>query len=227
MVLDGGEKRNVFSFHAPSSILLAGPTMAGKTSLTMSILRNADTMYKVPPKHIIYCYGVYQRVFSQLEDDIANLTLHHGLPSTELIENIGSEEPEDHSIIILDDLLDSVCESRAMCQLFIRNCHHLRISVIFITQNLYHQAKYSRTINLNSSYLILMKTCRDLQQIHYLSRQMDPSTPKRLLEAYECATSRPWGYLVVNNLTATGDDDIRLSSCILPWEDLVLYVKRV
>lgn len=220
------ESTGIFTFETPSSTMVVGPSMAGKTVLTMNLLRNSSSMYTVPPRRIVYAYGVYQKVFGELEADLSNVTLHEGLPGKELIENIGSEDPDDHSLLVLDDLMDEICKSAEMCALFTRDVHHRRISVIMLTQNLYHQSKYSRTISLNTSYLILMKTCRDLQQIHHLSRQMFPSTPKRLLEAYEDATHRPRGYLVVNNLTGSGDDDIRLSTNILPQDTLVLYTRR-
>lgn len=200
--------------------------MSGKTVLTMKILRNASKMYRIPPSRIIYAYGVYQKVFAELESDVKNLTLNEGLPGRELIESIGSQDPHHHTLLVLDDLLDEIGKSAEMCALFTREVHHRRISVIMLSQNIFHQSRYSRTINLNSSYLILMKTCRDLQQIHHLSRQMFPSTPKRLLEAWEDATRAPRGYLVVNNLTGTGDEDIRLSTGILPTEDLILYTKK-
>ena len=216
----------IFKFESPSSTMVIGPSMAGKTVLTLDILRNASKMYTVPPKNIIYAYGVYQKVFTRLETELNNITFHEGLPTKEMIENLGSEEEEDHSLLVIDDLMDEICKSAEMCALFTRDVHHRRISVIMITQNIYHQSKYSRTISLNTSYLILMKTCRDLQQIHHLSRQMFPSTPKRLLEAYEDATRRPRGYLVVNNLTGSGDEDVRLSTNILPEDTLVLYTRK-
>lgn len=217
---------NIFTFHSPSATMLVGPSQSGKTVFTAEILKNASKMYSVPPQRIIYAYGVYQRRFSQLESELKNLTLYEGLPGKALIEEVGSEDPAHHTLLVLDDLLDEICKSAEMCSLFSRDIHHRRISVIMISQNIYHQSKYSRTISLNCSYLILMKTCRDLQQIHHLSRQMFPSTPKRLLEAYEDATRAPYGYLVVNNLTGSGDEDIRLSTGILPSETLILYTSR-
>ena len=217
---------NVFKFQCPSSTMVIGPSMSGKTALTMSILRNSAQMYEIPPKEIVYAYGVYQKVYGELEEEVANVTLHEGLPGKELIERIGSEDSAHNVILVLDDLLDEICKSAEMCALFTRDVHHRRISVIMLSQNIYHQSRYSRTISLNSSYLILMKTCRDLQQVHHLSRQMNPSTPKRLLEAYEDSIRDAYGYLVVNNLTGSGDEDIRLSTRILPSDDLILYLKR-
>ena len=226
MNCDSSNVSSIFKFESPSSTMVIGPSMAGKTVLTLDILRNATEMYTVPPKNIIYAFGVYQKVFTQLETELNNITFHEGLPTKEMIESLGSEEEEDHSLMVIDDLMDEICKSAEMCALFTRDVHHRRISVIMITQNIYHQSKYSRTISLNTSYLILMKTCRDLQQIHHLSRQMFPSTPKRLLEAYEDATRRPRGYLVVNNLTGSGDEDVRLSTNILPKDTLVLYTRK-
>ena len=217
---------NVFKFQCPSSVMVVGPSMSGKTALTMEILRNSAQMYDIPPKEIVYAYGVYQKVFGKLEEEVPNVTLHQGLPNKELIERIGSEDSDHNVILVLDDLLDEICKSAEMCALFTRDVHHRRISVIMLSQNIYHQSRYSRTISLNSSYLILMKTCRDLQQVHHLSRQMNPGTPKRLLEAYEDSIREAYGYLVVNNLTGSGDEDIRLSTHILPGEDLILYLKR-
>lgn len=217
---------NVFKFESPASVQLVGPTRSGKTVLAMEILRNASTMYTVPPKEIVYAYGVYQKVFGKLEEEIENLTLHEGLPDRELINKMGSEDSHHHALLVLDDLLDEVCKSPEMCSLFTRDVHHRRISVIMISQNVYHQSRYSRTISLNSSYLILMKTCRDLQQIHHLSRQRYPSTPKRLVEAYEDSSRGAYGYLVVNDLSGTEDEDIRLCTNILPGDDLILYTKK-
>ena len=183
-------------------------------------------MYTIPPEKILYAYGVHQKKFDELESGVINLNTHHGLPTREMIEELKSANDEGHSLLVLDDLMDEICKSSEMCSLFTRDVHHSRISIIMISQNVYHQSRYSRTISLNTSYLILLKTCRDLQQIHFLSRQMFPGTPKRLVEAYKDATRNPRGYLVVNNLTSSGDEDVRLSSSILPGENLTLYTRK-
>jgi len=215
---------SLFKFESPSSTVIVGPSMVGKTVLALSIVRNSNVMYTIPPTRILYAYGVYQKKFEELEAQLPNLTLHHGLPSREAIEVLKSDN--GNNLVILDDLMDEICKSSEMCSLFTREVHHGRISVIMISQNVYHQSRYSRTISLNTSYLILMKTCRDLQQIHFLSRQMFPSSGKRLVEAYEDSTKQPRGYLVVNNLTSSGDEDIRLSTSILPEDTLILYTRK-
>ena len=45
------------------------------------------------------------------------------------------------------------------------------INSIFVKHNLYHQSKWSRTIDLNTTHIILFNSPRDTQQIEYLGRQ--------------------------------------------------------
>jgi len=46
-----------------------------------------------------------------------------------------------------DDLLNEVY-SKDVCDLFTKGSHHRNISVILITQNLFHQGRFSRYISL-------------------------------------------------------------------------------
>ena len=224
---------NVYKFHSPSAVTIAGPSQGGKTFLALQILRNAGTMFTEPPKSILYCYGVYQSKFDNLEREIPNFKLHEGLPSRETImdnKNGGSSDGNNnkfpHSLVVLDDLQSSMTKSDDIVNLFTRDIHHSNTSCITLMQNALHQSKYSRTISLNTNYLILMKTFRDLQQVHFLSRQMFPGKSQRLVEAFTDATERPRGYLVINNLTINPDEDLRLATNILPHEDLVLYTSK-
>jgi hypothetical protein len=80
-------------------------------------------------------------------------------------------------------------------------------------------------MTLNSHYLILFKNPRDAAQIMYLARQMYPSRPKFMMEAFADATAQPYTYLVVD-LKADTDDDKRLRSGIFPDESNYTYLPR-
>lgn len=80
--------------------------------------------------------------------------------------------------------------------LFTQGCHHRRLSVVLITQNLFPKGSKSKAIALNTYYLILMKNARDASQISMLSRQLYPGCSSLLVEAYKDATKQSFGYLV-------------------------------
>ena len=85
-------------------------------------------------------------------------------------------------------------------------------------QNLFHQGKGSRSINLNSHYLVLFKNPRDKLQILTLAKQMYPGRTDFFLNQYEEAVKRPFGYLLID-LKTTSQDNCRLRTNVLPSED--------
>ena len=54
----------------------------------------------VSPKKILYCYGIHQPLFDDMERKSINL---NGLPSTETIDELTSER--SHVLIVLDYLM--------------------------------------------------------------------------------------------------------------------------
>jgi hypothetical protein len=98
--------------------------------------------------------------------------------------------------VIVDDLMREA-DSRVV-DLFTKGFHHRNISVLFITQNLFHQKAGARDISLNAHYMIIFKNPRDAAQTTYLARQISPENPKFLVEAYRDATSNLHGYLLID-----------------------------
>lgn len=76
--------------------------------------------------------------------------------------------------------------------LFTQGCHHRRLSVLFLTQNVYVQGTRSRTITLNTTYLVLMKNVQDVSQITTLAKQLYPGRSKALTVTHADATSMPY-----------------------------------
>ena len=105
--------------------------------------------------------------------------------------------------------------------LFTKGSHHKNISVIFITQNIFHKGKGQRDISLNSMYLIIFKNPRDCAQIQHLARPICPQDPKFLQEAYLDATRDGHSYLFLD-LSQTAVDELRFRACIFP-DDKVHY----
>jgi hypothetical protein len=99
------------------------------------------------------------------------------------------------------------------------------VSVLYLTQNLFPPGKLSRTISLNSHYMLIFRNPRDSLGVSTLARQMFPKHTKYLLDAFHDATREPYGYLVIDCHQLT-PENMRLRTSILPKEKQIVYVKR-
>ena len=100
---------------------------------------------------------------------------HKGVP-----RNNFANAQDERFLIILDDLLTEVY-SEDVCVLFTRGSHHRNISVILITQTLFHQGRNCRDISLNAKYLVLFKNVRDKRQFSHLANQVLPEDSTGIL----------------------------------------------
>lgn len=97
----------------------------------------------------------------------------------------------------MDDLA-SEADNEEISNLFTRNSHHLNLSVILLSQNLYQKGSHTRTISLNTKYLVVFKQPRDSSQIGFLARQIGQKNAKEIIRVYNEVTRQPHGYLVID-----------------------------
>ena len=138
------------------------------------------------PERVTWYYGEWQSAYENL--DIPNLHLEEGLPT--------SFDASKRNIVVLDDLMAETDER--VTNLFTKKSHHCNTSVIYLVQNLFPKNKESRTISLNSQYIVVFKNPRDVSQITILAKQMYPGRVKFVQEAFADATSTPYGYILVD-----------------------------
>lgn len=171
-------------FKMPFACMLAGPSKSGKTTLLIQLLINKD-IYDKQIDRIVYCYSQAQPSFEKL----ANIEFHKGLPDTETFDS------GKNNIVILDDLMAEANDNIQILNLFTVDSHHRNISTFFLTQNLFAKGKYSRTISLNCNYIFLFNNPRDKSQIKPFAMQIANENWRYIKEAYDDATSEPYGYL--------------------------------
>lgn len=209
---------DMYPFPECTSISVTGATCSGKTTWVFKLLQHKDEIFEKQPEKVLYCYGIYQPLYEEMERTFPFVTFHPGLPSeSDLIGLSGA-----CNLVVLDDLMDSVTSSSQMESLFVKGMHHRRLSVLYLTQNLYCKGKHSRTINLNTHVLVLMKNPRDVSQIQCLARQAFLGKSAFLMEAYKDATSSSYGYLVLD-FHPSAIEGHRVRSRIFPNEDTVVY----
>lgn len=130
---------------------------------------------------------------------------------------------KQNNLLILDDLMDLCEKEKSILNLFTTDSHQKSISVFLITQNLFSQGKFSRTIGLNCHYLFLLNNPRDQSQIHFLARQMFPNNSKFLIESYQDVVEhKKFGYLFID-LKQNTKKKHRVQTGILPEEEWIIY----
>jgi hypothetical protein len=92
-----------------------------------------------------------------------------------------------------------------VCNLFTKLSHHRNVSVVFITQNLFHKNKFVRTMNLNTHYVVMFKNPRDAGHVAIMAQQMYPDKSQLVVETFEDATKEPYGYQLIDLRPDTDD----------------------
>lgn len=205
---------------AKTTMMVCAPINSGKTFFVQQLLEHADGIFTIPPLRILYCYGIYQNKFDEMMKTVKNIQFHQGLPTEENIEDLtkGSE----HSICVLDDLMDLACESSFIQKLFFSG-NHLNLSTINIVQNIFQRGKVGRTCSLNTQYFILFRQQRDMQQILCLGKQIFLGRSSFFMDAFYKATNEPFGYLLID-INPYSDRRYQLRTKILPGEDTRIYL---
>jgi len=204
----------MIKFKHPFTKIVAGPTGSGKSSYCINFLKYLDSVCTERDFDggIVWCYSERTAVpRQQLSELRKKITYREGVPDDTFTNKSGRP-----ALLILDDLQDSAY-SKSVSTLFTRGSHHRNISVILITQNIFHQERHARDISLNAKYIVALKNVRDKNQFLYLARQVCPEDSGGLFKAYLDATARPHGYIVLD-LSQDGDDRLRYRTNIFPPE---------
>lgn len=205
-------------FKHPFTCFIAGPTQSGKTFLIQQILKHNDELIKPKIDRIIYCYSAWQPFFESFRN--LNIEFYEGIISLDDIDS------SLNNLIILDDLLKECQDNTSIQNLFTIDSHHKNISVFLLSQNLFPKGKCSRTISLNSHYLIIFNNPRDRSQIHVLARQMFPNSSNFLVESYlDAIENKAHGYLFLDLKQQTLEKN-RVQTGILPEDLRIIYTSK-
>ena len=136
------------------------------------------------------------------------------LSSFEIVNNL------QDCMIVFDDTCEEVFNEKDFVKLATAG-RHKNVHVIYVKHNLFQQSKQSRTIDLNTTHLILFKSPREIQQIDYLGRQLNNA--KFLRHAYQLATKEDLWYLLID-LDPKTSECLRFLSNIVPPSPTVFYL---
>ena len=206
----------------PFRMILAGPSMSGKTTLLRKLLMNGEYLFDRQFVKILWCYGQFQpETFAKIRNEIPHVEFYEGVPD-DIPTHFDTSRP---NLLVLDDLMSDASKDERVTKLFAVHSHHLNASVALLTQNIFHKGSQSRSISLNADILILTKNTRDRSQIQHLARQLAPDKPKFIQESYRDATASPYGYLFLD-LKPETSEQVRVRTGIFPGETHVVYLRK-
>ena len=198
-------------------IQVVGPSGCGKTHFVCQLLQT-KTIFKNPIRKIYWHQGIVQ--------DEANETgtLFKGLRNCKVIKGFDDgwmKRPKQFDVIVIDDLFSEANREKDFNNLFTKVARHSEVTVIFITQNMFHQGGSHRTRNINVHYLVLFKNPRDRTVINFVARQAYPNNYKFLTDAFHDATEdKPHGYLFID-FTQNCPEILRVRTQI--FKDMIVY----
>lgn len=175
----------------PFTAIVAGGTSSGKTVWVRKLLKNWQYLIKISKNYIkvLWCYGIRQKLH---DEQILNVevTYHPGIPS---LDTIKKARPD---IIVLDDLMIELKKDERVKNLFTRGSHHLNISVIFLTQNIFSNDSSMRTMSLNCHYTVAMKSIRNRDQILRFCGQIWRKKTSKIEKIINNAHKKNFSYII-------------------------------
>ena len=185
-------------FANPARIIIAGFSNSGKSVLCQKIIELYETHFQ----YILYC-GVSEHPLETHPSIGPKFKVSKEILNPFDYTEKGQTGVNKGLLFILDDCFLEASDNKFVTNAFTAG-RHSSISVIFITQNMFHSGKFSRSISLNCSHYILMKN-RDFSQIETLGRQLfGRQKASAFSDIYKKALSRNrYGYLLVDFAPST------------------------
>lgn len=186
------EKESLIKFESPSTITLISASNGSKTLFVLRLLENSEGMFTEDFSTVVYCYGTsWQPVFDDMLKAKTSIIFKEGMPTNDELELLSNDKA--HTCLTLDDLMTEInATPKSIEKLWTVHSHHYKMSVIYLTHNMYQKSPSARTISLNTQIFVLFRNHRDAQQIQYFGRQIYGNKSSFFNRAYQLATARPW-----------------------------------
>lgn len=194
-----------------TTMLIAGPSQSGKTTLTQKIVKDRNTLFEQAFSNVFWfcAYPPKEKI-----DEVIYKT---GAP-VNILETI---KPE--SLVIIDDYMCELKNSNELTSIMTKSVHHVPFTLIFITQNVFHKGNDTKTRRMNTTYMILFKNPHDKSQADYLGKEMFPNDKNFLSKAFAHATQeKPFSYLLID-CHQTTPDEIRVRHDITNHQGIPVY----
>ncbi|MEO1263987.1 MAG: hypothetical protein AAFZ15_34595 [Bacteroidota bacterium] len=222
---DHKENHPIVPFEVPVSIIISGPSQCGKTTWLVELLKHKDTMFSQKIEKVMLIYEIWHPLYESLETYLPGIEFSNRIPSREEID-LFCPDDSTHNLIVFDDQISNMASCKHFSDFFLILCNNRKLSCILTVQNIFSKCRGLRDISLNARALVIFKNLRSLDQINLLGSQMFGQKKNLFVQAFQLATSKPYGCLTVD-LSQRCDPKLQLRSNILPGEGPVIcYIPK-
>ena len=217
---------------------ISGASGTGKTQLILSMLtgdggKHNTSTFEPPFKRIYYFYKHFQPVYNvftqRLNEQIEfvqcsspfNFDIVQGVVDRNAQNVSMSDQNVQQILFIFDDSCDEILQCPEFADLATAG-RHRGIHVIFVKHNIYHQGKYSVTVDKNTTHTILMKSPRIGKQLKILGSEIDGASATFLTDCYKKATQHRYGHLLIDE-SPSCNPRMKFSSNIIGGEEPTLF----
>ena len=190
---------------------VVGPSGSVKTDLIFSILQSSS---------------FYPRFFTSTKSSRTFLQLcnvkYHKTSSSNILDWYITKKLSNCLLAY-----DGSCEELFNDKEFVKiatSGRHRKLRVIYLKHYLFQQSKWSRTIDLNITHIILFKSLQDIQQIEYFGKQLN--CLQLLKDAYKLASAQPYGHLIVDLELKTSQGSRFFSQLLVPIRQFSIFLRR-
>ncbi len=174
--------------HCPSRMVIAGPSLIGKSQFALNLVKYRDTVYNEKFERILYAFPesslhLHDKFIQDLKEACTFVEIIEGLPDVDSL-NLAAEK-SSHKLLIMDDLMSKVFGSSSILELVTSTSHHSNISVVIICQSIFLPSKHRLTLIRNCSEKVLFHNKVDQNQLTVLSRHINPSRPNLLKQCFD------------------------------------------
>ena len=122
---------NFLKISVPFRMMVAGPTLVGKSQLMLKAVRNRENMFKGKFDRIVYCLPCgsvlqHYNYVKDLKEAYENLEVVEGLPDPDQLDLL---DQSVNKLVIIDDLIQELLDSQVLYDVFTKNSHHANISL--------------------------------------------------------------------------------------------------
>ena len=203
---------------------IVGPSGCGKTFFTTQLLKYSSKLFERPITKIFWLMGSEDGEHGETR---LNLTrIGKKITYMKGFQKGWQKKLKRGNAIVIDDLFIESTREKDFNNLFTKIARHRGVTVIFLTQNLFHQGGQHRTRNLNVHYLVIFKNPRDSTVIDFVARQAFSFNRKFLIDAYNDAVkNRPYAYLFLD-FTQSCPDELRVRTDIFNSGGPTIYKQK-